>query len=460
MDHVFIRLLSGRVLLADVHGSADGHGIGYGMMLTRMRKVLRLGQMAEVPVLFVPSRKALNTAVTCLESDEVAIIPPGSWRGRCLTLLWRISAPFRIGDPWLWARRSVARVVVGPFYEAVERSRWLPRRVRRALMRQGSLYRRLKQTNVAYALRSEALWQRAYKEVALARIRSLEKAGHQVPPVRLRLPASREQQVAREAARLGIGRTSPLVAIHVRESGYRSAAGLRQRSWDRVRNASVERYFPAIRALVERGYTVVRLGDRTMTPVELPGVVDLATSPAWKPWLEIWCTMRSEFLVGCDSGPSWLAVLLGVPVLTVNAVHFRDLARPDDRIICKLARDRATGDTLSISEMLTEEFLRVGFKSDRYECLENTPADLRRAVIDMIEVVHGRERRSSWQNRFTRRLREIERQRVGGRSALEGVAIMGRARGTLSRGFAKKYFVRHAAPDERPGRAAEGEGAA
>jgi putative glycosyltransferase (TIGR04372 family) len=237
------------------------------------------------------------------------------------------------------------------------------------------------------------------------------------------------------------------VTVHVRESGYRSAAGLRQRSSDHFRNANIESFFPAFRALVERGYTVVRLGDPTMTPVQRPGVVDLATSPAQSRWLEIWCIMRSHFLVGCDSGPSWLAVLLGVPVLTVNAIHFRDLARPEDRIICKLARDRATGATLSVAEMLTEEFLRVGFKGDRYECLDNTPSDLQRAVIDMIEVADGCEPPSSWQNRFRRRLWELERQKASARSSLEGVAVMARARGTLSRGFAKKYFLRHSVTD-------------
>jgi putative glycosyltransferase (TIGR04372 family) len=446
VEHLFLDFPGCRVLLADVHRSPDGQGIGYGMMLIRMRRVLMVGQMLRLPVFFVPSAVARNTAVTRLQSDDVRVVSPERWQGRALTMLWRIAAPFRIGAPWLWAQRSIARVVVGPFYGAVERSRWLPRRVRRFLMRQGPVYRRLKKAIATYAARSENAWQQVYAGRALPRMHALEEIG-EVPPIRLRLPADRERQVLREAAALGIGPDSPLVTVHVRESGYRSAAGLRQRSWDDLRNASIESFIPAFAELVERGYTVVRLGDPTMTPVSLPGVVDLATSDARNEWLEIWCTMRSQFLIGCDSGPSWLAVLLGVPVLTVNAVHFRDLSRPADRIICKLARDRATGQTLSVSEMLTPEFLRAGFKSDRYECIDNTRADLRHAVVDMIEVVQGRERRSSWQNRFNRRLREASRQKLGARSALEGVAIMGRARGTLSRSFAKRYFIRHQAAE-------------
>jgi putative glycosyltransferase (TIGR04372 family) len=333
-------------------------------------------------------------------------------------------------------------MIVGPFYATVERSTWLPQRVRRHVIDRRPFYRRLKRAIRSYAAENDARWRRLSARARLRRADRLA-AGEHVERIELRLPATRERQVASKAAELGINPTAPLVTVHVRESGYRSRSGLRQRSWDEVRNARIDRFFPAFRALVERGYTVVRLGDPTMTPVRMPGVIDLATSPARDQWLDIWCTMRSEFLIGCDSGPSWLAVLLGIPVLTVNAVHFRDLSRPVDRIICKLARDRATGETLSVSEMLEKDFLRTGFKGDHFECIDNSRADIRRAVLDMIEVVHGRERRSSWQNRFNRRLRAVERQGLAGRSALEGVAIMGRARGTLSRAFAKRYFKRH-----------------
>ena len=455
MEHLFVRLPGRRLLLVDVHESLEGHGVGYGMMLMRMRRALVIGQTRPAQVFFVPSRKALNTAVTRLECDDPVIIPAETWRGRGLMVLWRIAAPFRIGDPWLWIRRTVALLVVGPWYGAVERSTWLPGRVRQFVMRGGPVYRRLKRTIRAYAARSDVRWKHVYHDQALSRRRALKDAGREASPIRLRLPRDREQEVAREAAALGIDPAAPIVTVHVRESGYRSASALRQRSWDDVRNAQIGTFLPAFRALVKRGYTVVRLGDATMTPVQMRGVVDLATSSARSAWLDIWCTMRSAFLIGCDSGPSWLAVLLDVPVLTVNAVHFRDLSRPADRIICKLARDRATGAMLSVSDMLTGEFLRVGFKGEQFDCVDNTSDDIRHAAVDMIDVVHGRERRSSWQSRFNRRLREVERQGLAGRSALEGVAIMGRARGTLARSFAKRYFIfRRDAPDSTPESAA------
>jgi putative glycosyltransferase (TIGR04372 family) len=313
-------------------------------------------------------------------------------------------------------------------------------------MRQGRLYRRLKATNARYAAASDGAWQTLYRTHVLEPFRALEDAGQPVPTIRLRLPAERDAWARQRAGALGLSPDSPIVTVHVREAGYRASGGLRQRGWDDIRNARIEDFLPTFRALVDRGYTVVRLGDPTMTPVSMRGVVDLATAPDRDAWLDVWCTMHSRFLVGCDSGPSWLAVLLGVPVLTVNAVHFRDVSRPADRVICKLARDRVTGRTLTVSEMLTEAFLRTGFKGDRYDCVDNEPADIERAVLDMIDVVEGRERLSWDQKRFNRRLLEVDRQRLGGASALEGVAVVGRPRGTLSRRFAKQHFTRASDP--------------
>jgi putative glycosyltransferase (TIGR04372 family) len=440
VDHLLIRSSRGQCLLVDVHCSADGKGIGYGMMLIRMRRALLAAQLQNAAVCFVRPGKAMNAAVMRLRSDEVEIVSPDSWRGWSLRWVWAVSAPFRAGRPWLWLQHSLARVLLGPAYVAVKRSRLLPRVLRRRLTRRGPLIRLLKSVEAHYASRVQASWHRMYERQVLQRLHDLKRAHKLPPPIQLRLPSGLEQQAVSVAARLGIAPDTPIVTVHVRESGYRAGGGLSQRPWDNSRNADVCSYFKAFAALIERGYTVVRLGDASMAPVHMPGVVDLATSPARSDALEVWCTLRSAFMVGCDSGPSWLAVLLGVPVLTVNAVHFRDLSRERDRIICKLVRDRALGRTLSVSEMLTEDYLRVGLKSGRFEGIDNTMLDIRDAVLDMVSVAQGCEERSPWQRKFNRRLRDLRRSSALDWSALDGVGVMGRARGTLSKRFAEKHF--------------------
>ena len=255
--------------MADVRCSADGKGVGYGTMLIRIERALRFGQVMGVPVLFVRPAKSINTAVFHLRSDDVEIISPESWRALWLKCVWFATAPFRIGSPWLWTRRTVARALLGPVYEGVERSRYLPRAVRRFVVRPRPIYRRLRAANAAYAFLSSTLWRQTFKQQASKRLRDAEHQGIEMP-LRLALPADRERAVIEQASALGIGLTTPLVTVHVHESGYRSAAGLRQRRWDVLRNAQIETCFEAFSALVERGYTVVRHCQLGLLLAELP----------------------------------------------------------------------------------------------------------------------------------------------------------------------------------------------
>lgn len=441
MEHLFLKLPRGRVLLVNVVHSADGHGVGYGMMLIRMRRALLAAQAHGTNLFFVPSQASLNAAVLALRSPDVAIIDPDSWRGRALRAVWVIAAPWRAGAPWLWLRRSLAALVAAPTTRIVKRSTWLPRELRRKVLAQDG-QSPFKTLSTRYAALMAERWQTLVRVPVLDAARALDAEGKEPPVVRLQLPPDLDGQAARAAAALGIPSDQPIVTVHVRESGYRATNQLRQRDWDEIRNARIETFFPAFAALVRSGYTVVRLGDPTMTPITQPGVVDLATHADRHPLVDIWCVQRSRFLVGCDSGPSWLAMLLNIPILTVNAVHFRDVERPQDRVICKLARDQQTGALLSVAQMLTREFLAKGFKSDRYACIDNTPADIEKAVMDMIEVVDGREQRSWDQKNFSHRLYEVHRAHLAGESALEGVAVAGRRLGTLSRRFARDHFER------------------
>jgi putative glycosyltransferase (TIGR04372 family) len=437
MNHLVLRAGRRGVLIADVAESADGHGIGYGIMLKRLDKALWYAQATGLP-LFLVRESTINRVVFRLESDDVRILPRQGLRAMVLKALWYAAAPFRIGAPWLWLQAAVARFVLGQLYARVERSDHVPGSIRRAVLRPHSLYARLKRASAEYARRSDAVWRTKVKAEEYRRHRATPR-----PPMlsrTLRLPSSLEREALASAVRAGIDASAPLVTVHVRESGYRAAAGLRQRGWDDLRNARIESYHKAFAALVERGFTVVRLGDPTMTPVTLPGVVDLATSPARTEALEAWCVLRSRFLIGSDSGPSWLAFLLGVPVLTVNAVHLRDMLRPCDRMICKLVTERATRRRLSLTEMLAPAFLRNGLRTDLYEHAENTPRDLKEAALDMADLCEGEAKLLHPQRVFNKLLMAAGRQLPQDWTGLQGIALLRRPKGALSRRFARRYL--------------------
>lgn len=437
MDHVVLRAGRRGVLIADVAASADGHGIGYGIMLKRLDKALWYAQATGLS-LFLVRESAINRVVFRLESDDVRIVPRHGLRSVLLTAAWFLAAPFRIGAPRLWLQWTAARLVLGELYARVERSKHVPPSIRRTVVRPRPLYATLKRASAEYARRSDGAWKAKVK--AEEQRRRHETRRPQPLSRCLRLPSSLEKEALASAARVGIDPSAKLVTVHVRESGYRTAAGLRQRDWDDLRNARIETYHEAFVALVARGYTVVRLGDPSMTPVTIPGVVDLATSAARTEALEASCVLRSHFLIGSDSGPSWLAFLLGVPVLTVNAVHLRDLLRPRDRMICKLVRDRATGRQLSLMDMLAPSFLRHGLRTDLYEHLDNTPRDIKEAVLDMARMVEGQAKLFHDQRLFNKMLIAAGKQLPKEWTGLQGIALLRRPKGALSRRFARRYL--------------------
>ena len=89
MDHIFVPVGRRRVLVADVSRSADGNGIGYGIMLKRIERVLRFGQVMQIPVFFVRVPASINSAVFHLRSEDVEIIPQAGWKAHGLRCVCR-----------------------------------------------------------------------------------------------------------------------------------------------------------------------------------------------------------------------------------------------------------------------------------------------------------------------------------------------------------------------------------
>lgn len=215
-------------------------------------------------------------------------------------------------------------------------------------------------------------------------------------PLHVRLAPEDERAAARVAADLGIPADGRLVVLHVRESSTKAAAGVDDRSKDTARNARIETFFPAIDEIVAHGCTVVRIGDPSMTPIERPGVVDLATDPRRTQAVELWCLARCHFFVAADSGPYLLSWLLDVPCLSVNITNTLGVfpLRAHDRYLIKRVRDATTGQMVPLAEMLQENFLysmrRRMFKLDEIEYVDNTPEEILAGVREMFDAVEGR----------------------------------------------------------------------
>ncbi len=129
----------------------------------------------------------------------------------------------------------------------------------------------------------------------------------------MRRPAPDDPALTRFYGETGLTPEDPIVTLHGREGGFRT--DLHQS----LRNVDIRACLPAIRALVARGYRVVRLGDPSMSPLPpLTGVVDYALSPLKTPELDILLPAAAAFHIGSSSGLSKVPLLFGTPTLFLN----------------------------------------------------------------------------------------------------------------------------------------------
>jgi putative glycosyltransferase (TIGR04372 family) len=158
-----------------------------------------------------------------------------------------------------------------------------------------------------------------------------------------------------------------------------------------VRNARIETYLEAADFLVQRGYTVVRLGDPSMTPVDHPGVVDLATSRTRTNLLEIYCMLRADLLIAGESGLAGVTYLTNTPFLLVNSTEPISSypIRAPGLFLPKTVVDKRDGRRLTSHDLLGTDYHRQFRDTRRYLYVDNTPAEIRAATEEMLTWIAG-----------------------------------------------------------------------
>lgn len=191
----------------------------------------------------------------------------------------------------------------------------------------------------------------------------------------------RDGALARYLDTLGLGPTDPYVTLHCREEGYK-LQGVHG-----PRNATIGNYDPALEYLTGRGYTVIRLGDPSMTPLPAKDrVVDYARGPDKTPELDVLLTAHAAFHIGCSSGLSLVPLLFGRPCLFLN--WYPNILLPWGRhtwtVLKRLVRTDS-GETVTDPQTL----FRAGMVVDPvmlehlgYALEENAPEEILEAVRD------------------------------------------------------------------------------
>jgi putative glycosyltransferase (TIGR04372 family) len=201
----------------------------------------------------------------------------------------------------------------------------------------------------------------------------------------LSISASDAQKGRDVLAALGVPADAWYVGLHVREGSYygESSGGMSTH-----RNAQIEDYFPAIKAITDRGGYVVRLGDSSMRPLpEMPRVLDYALSVQKSPQADIFFCATSRFIIGTTSGLTTAALSFGTPMLLVNCIsNDWQLWSADTDFIVKPVWNFRERRFLSFSETYSQPV--QGYlinahvmRRNGLEAIPNTPPEIEGAVL-------------------------------------------------------------------------------
>jgi putative glycosyltransferase (TIGR04372 family) len=153
----------------------------------------------------------------------------------------------------------------------------------------------------------------------IAAVQRAWQSENRPPLLSLRRPEARA--LARARSRWGMREQDRFVCLHVRSGGYYGRAHDRSQ---RFRNTSIECYYPMIRALIGKGFWVVRMGDASMPPLDPAQcgdptrVIDYALSVDKSETLDVALCARCELFVSSSSGLHTIAHAFGRPACGVN----------------------------------------------------------------------------------------------------------------------------------------------
>lgn len=363
-----VRLPGCRLILANPYQGQYGH------LGSEILYALSYARAVDAPVLFGRANTRIARAMFEIDTSEVHIV-----RNRALRLLGRLLwSAYACRDRFRqWRTRSSAQF-------------W--RLVRTELSAYAS-----RETSASPAVKQSAkqLATTAKKGHSRRRAKRVNYNRRRLifEPVSTTLTPSAMSLAMRLASQAGIPDDARLISLHVRERGYKLGREAQDKTVvgvdDSVRNARIESHLSAVDFLVAQGYTVIRLGDQSMTPLNREGVVDIATMPDRHPLLDIYCLLRSKFLLCGESGPYGISFLTNTPLLCVNATEPVGAypVRTNGIYLLKTVIDRTRGVPLTAHDFLTEEYLRNVRNTIRYEYIENTPAQIVSAVKEMLALL-------------------------------------------------------------------------
>lgn len=204
----------------------------------------------------------------------------------------------------------------------------------------------------------------------------------------------------------GITPEDKIVCLHVRDSDYltKKAPGQSFSHHD-YRDADISTYQAAVEALIEKGYTVIRIGagSNQALPLKDDKYFDFCLNRHAQhgDFLEVMLISVCEFFIATTSGPMSIAAIFDTPTITVNSVPFHPPYFKHSRFIPKRLfqgdnevslLDISAGKTLSTTnnKPLLFTFHNQDLLDHGYHYLDNNESDIKAAVLEFSAQIKDR----------------------------------------------------------------------
>jgi putative glycosyltransferase (TIGR04372 family) len=197
-----------------------------------------------------------------------------------------------------------------------------------------------------------------------------------------------EKRQGHEALRkLGIPEGSPFVCLMARDNAY--YADKPRYTNKRFRNSDILTYLPAVEALVQRGYVVVRMGAAVERPLvtDNPRIIDYA-SIARTDFLDIFLCAHCHLYLGDGGGLRDVPMIFRRPVALVNCItlEYAMTWNPQDLFIPKILWLRSEGRAMTLREILESgvgRYQRDGlYEQHGVEVIDNTPEEITALALE------------------------------------------------------------------------------
>jgi len=206
-----------------------------------------------------------------------------------------------------------------------------------------------------------------------------------------------------ELEKLGINNKSKFVCLAVRDSAYlahqknENSTGV-DWSYHDYRDTEIKTYELAAKELVKNGYYVVRMGAKVNTKMNTndPMIIDYASNGMRSDFMDVYLGAKCVFCISTSTGYDAIPRLFQKPLCIVNQPHVEWFYSwlPDTITIFQKVKDVKTGKYLSLKTIIDSGIGAYGkshqFIENGVELIENTPEEIKDAVLEMISRTSGK----------------------------------------------------------------------